>query len=101
MLRHIGKVGIGMFKSFVDDGSMYGYMITVCGYAETEDRMDTVYDEVAFMIASDENEDAVEILFEKERDFLKHHFVEVTEAKSQMIFPYVNLYVESREIDSF
>lgn len=89
-----------MFKAFVDDGSMYGYMITVCGYAESRDRMDLVYDEVSFMVASDENEDAVEILFEKEQNFLKRHFVGgVTEAKSQMVFPYVNLYVESHDID--
>lgn len=98
----IRKVGIGMFKSFIDDGSMYGYMITVCGYAETEDRMDLIYDEVSFMVASDENEDAVEILLEKERDFLKRHFVGgVIEVKTQMVFPYVDNYIESHEVDSF
>lgn len=91
-----------MFKAFIDDRSTFGYIVTVCGYAESRDRMDLVYDEVSFMVASDENEDVIEILFEKNQNFLKRHFVGgVTEAKTQIVFPYVDSYIESREIESF
>lgn len=91
-----------MFKAFIDDRSTFGYIVTVCGYAESRDKMDLVYDEVSYMVTSDENEDATEILLEKERNFLKRHFVgDVTEVKTQMVFPYVDNYIESHEVDSF